>query len=143
MNEQLPKLLLHLCCGPCAITTIAAAQADGLAAVGLFYNPNIHPLQEYFKRREGAVQVAERAGMPLRFCKLEYDPRVFLRAHAGHARHVRHLRHVVAFVLRERSRRGEREQTREGANEGECALHASTRTSRNMPSSMCSSMWQW
>ena len=84
MSERPPKLLLHLCCGPCAITTIAAAQADGLAAVGLFYNPNIHPLQEYFKRREGAVQVAERAGMPLRFCGLEYDPRVFL--HAVHGR---------------------------------------------------------
>ena len=83
MSERPPKLLLHLCCGPCAITTIAAAQADGLAAVGLFYNPNIHPLQEYFKRREGAVQVAERSGIPLRFCALEYDPRVFLRAVHG------------------------------------------------------------
>lgn len=84
MKERPPELLLHVCCGPCAITTIATAQSDGFKTSGLFYNPNIHPLQEYLKRREGAGQVAEREGIPLRFCGLEYDPRVFL--HAVHGR---------------------------------------------------------
>ena len=97
MKERTPQLLLHLCCGPCAITTIAAALADGFAATGLFYNPNIHPLQEYFKRREGAAQVAERTGIPLRFCALEYDPRLFLRA--VHGREEDRCRHCYALRL--------------------------------------------
>ena len=97
MKERTPQLLLHLCCGPCAITTIAAALADGFAATGLFYNPNIHPLQEYFKRREGAAQVAERSGIPLRFCALEYDPRLFLRA--VHGREEDRCRHCYALRL--------------------------------------------
>ena len=56
MKERTPKLLLHVCCGPCALTTIAAAKAEGLSPVGFFFNPNIHLLQEYLKRREGAGQ---------------------------------------------------------------------------------------
>ncbi len=83
MPVNAPKLLLHLCCGPCAITTIAAVQAGGFQATGLFYNPNIHPLQEYLKRREGAGQVTTRTDLPLRFCAPEYDPRIFLRTVHG------------------------------------------------------------
>ena len=84
MKESAPKLLLHLCCGPCAITTIAAAQAEGLAPSGLFYTPNIHPLQEYLKRRQGAKEVATRSGIALSFLSPEYDPRLFF--HAIHGR---------------------------------------------------------
>jgi hypothetical protein len=47
--------------------------------VGLYYNPNIHPLREYVRRREGAEQVAERLGIKL-ICKDdEYDPGSYLR----------------------------------------------------------------
>lgn len=97
LKEQQPELLLHVCCGPCAITTIAAVQADGLKPVGLFYNPNIHPLQEYLKRREGAAQVAERSGIPLRFCAPEYDPRLFL--HAVHGQEEDRCRHCYRLRL--------------------------------------------
>lgn len=83
MKERTPKLLLHVCCGPCALTTIAAAKAEGLSPVGFFFNPNIHLLQEYLKRREGAGQAAAHHGIPLRFPDAEYDPRIFLNAVHG------------------------------------------------------------
>ena len=46
------KLLLHCCCGPCSVAVIRALLLEGLDE-GLscyFYNPNIHPYQEYKAR---------------------------------------------------------------------------------------------
>ena len=107
MTERAPELLLHVCCGPCAITTIGAAQAAGFNTTGLFYNPNSHPLQEYLKRRQGAGQVAERTGIPLTFAPLEYDPRVFL--HAIHGQEHDRCRHCYRLRL-ERAAQTAKEQ---------------------------------
>lgn len=43
------KLLLHVCCGPCATATVAALK-EKHELVGFFYNPNIHPYSEYRRR---------------------------------------------------------------------------------------------
>ncbi len=53
------KLLLHICCGPCASATIPAWRQKGAEVLGFFYNPNIHPLLEYRRRLTGARDVAE------------------------------------------------------------------------------------
>jgi predicted adenine nucleotide alpha hydrolase (AANH) superfamily ATPase len=98
MTERLPELLLHVCCGPCAITTLADVQGKGFKTTGLFYNPNVHPLQEYLKRRNGAAQVAERTGIALRFCAPEYDPRVFLHTVQGQEND--RCRHCYALRLK-------------------------------------------
>lgn len=37
--------LLHICCAPCANQCIEVLRADGYDVTGLWYNPNIHPLQ--------------------------------------------------------------------------------------------------
>lgn len=46
------KLLLHCCCGPCSVAVIRAllleGQDEGLNCY--FYNPNIHPYQEFLAR---------------------------------------------------------------------------------------------
>lgn len=44
-----PKLLLHICCGPCS-TEVIRRLKDDYEVVGFFYNPNIHPDEEYHKR---------------------------------------------------------------------------------------------
>jgi len=59
------KILLHICCGPCAITCVERLRDQGLEVTGFFYNPNIHPGQEYLRRREGAQEIAARMGFPL------------------------------------------------------------------------------
>lgn len=74
------KILVHICCGPCAITSVQALLAAGMEVTGFYYNPNIHPLQEYLRRREGVVQMAERLGIPIIYKDDEYDPRVYFRA---------------------------------------------------------------
>ena len=49
------KILVHICCGPCAITPVRAMLEAGMGVTGFYYNPNIHPLQEYLRRREGVA----------------------------------------------------------------------------------------
>jgi epoxyqueuosine reductase len=73
------RILLHVCCGPCALTPVPRLRAQGLEVTALFYNPNIHPLTEYLRRREGLEQVAARLELPVIFTDDEYDPAVFLR----------------------------------------------------------------
>jgi len=73
------RILLHICCGPCAIYPTLHLLEKGFEVVGLFYNPNIHPLTEYLKRREGVVQVAEKLGIKVIFKDDEYKPEVFFR----------------------------------------------------------------
>jgi predicted adenine nucleotide alpha hydrolase (AANH) superfamily ATPase len=47
------KLLLHCCCGPCAVYPVSVFEnMDDIQLYALWYNPNIHPLTEYKKRRE-------------------------------------------------------------------------------------------
>lgn len=58
-------ILLHACCGPCSITPVLCLQDQGLAPTLYFYNPNIHPLTEYLRRREGLLAVAQRLNVPV------------------------------------------------------------------------------
>lgn len=61
------RILVHTCCGPCAITVLQNLAEAGHELCGFFFNPNIHPLAEYMRRREGAAQVAQRLRIPLLF----------------------------------------------------------------------------
>jgi epoxyqueuosine reductase len=46
------KILLHICCAPCLIYPLKILKSEGHDLTGLFFNPNIHPLLEYRKRRD-------------------------------------------------------------------------------------------
>lgn len=59
------KVLLHICCGPCALYPLAVLRGEGLAVTGWFFNHNIHPYQEYQRRRDAARQMAELEGLAL------------------------------------------------------------------------------
>ena len=60
------KLLLHVCCGPCAAWPLDFLKADGkFDATGFFYNPNIHPADEFEKRLDGARRIFKNADLPL------------------------------------------------------------------------------
>ena len=49
------NVLLHICCGPCAITPVNLLRTEGHEVAGFFYNPNIHPFSEYRRRYEAVV----------------------------------------------------------------------------------------
>lgn len=59
------RVLLHTCCGPCALYPLASLRAEGMDITGFFYNHNIHPYQEYARRRDAAKQMADLEGMTL------------------------------------------------------------------------------
>ncbi len=72
------KTLLHICCAPCALMCIETLRGEGIDVSGLWYNPNIHPYQEYKARRDTLIQHAESIDMPL-FVTDDYGLREFVR----------------------------------------------------------------
>lgn len=59
------KIVLHICCAVCAAGAADALIREGHEVVGLFYNPNIHPVEEYERRLEAARKVARELNFPL------------------------------------------------------------------------------
>ena len=53
------KVLLHICCGPCALYPVSSLRKEGFEVSGFFFNHNIHPYQEYARRRDSVVAMAE------------------------------------------------------------------------------------
>lgn len=72
------KILLHTCCGPCALFPLHRLRTDGHLVTGFFYNHNIHPYQEYARRRDAAIQMAKQQEMPL-IMRDDYDLEGFLK----------------------------------------------------------------
>ncbi|MFH1783125.1 MAG: epoxyqueuosine reductase QueH [Candidatus Omnitrophota bacterium] len=55
------RLLLHICCGPCALYPIKKLSKARFSEIkGFYYNPNIHPPSEY-KRRRDTLKDAEKS----------------------------------------------------------------------------------
>lgn len=73
------QVLLHICCGPCALYPLSTLRGEGLEVAGFFYNHNIHPYQEYVRRRDAAQQMADLEGVPL-LMRDEYRLEEFLAA---------------------------------------------------------------
>ncbi|MEI7817638.1 MAG: epoxyqueuosine reductase QueH [Desulfuromonadales bacterium] len=71
------KILLHICCGPCALFPLQQLRAAGHQVTGFFYNHNIHPYQEYVRRRDTALQMAEQQELPI-ILRDDYDLEGFL-----------------------------------------------------------------
>jgi hypothetical protein len=72
------KILLHICCANCAISPIEKIREKGNAVVGFFFNPNIHPYQEYQKRLESLRRYSGETGLEV-ICRDEYLLEEFLR----------------------------------------------------------------
>jgi predicted adenine nucleotide alpha hydrolase (AANH) superfamily ATPase len=72
------SILLHICCGPCTIYPLEILKADGIKATGFFYNPNIHPFQEFKKRIEAVEQLSARENLQVEYHR-EYGLREYLR----------------------------------------------------------------
>ncbi|MDD5633889.1 MAG: epoxyqueuosine reductase QueH [Candidatus Omnitrophica bacterium] len=59
------KVLLHVCCGICAVPAAERLMCEGHIVTGFFYNPNIHPVDEYKKRLAAAEKAAKELGFEL------------------------------------------------------------------------------
>lgn len=65
------RVLLHSCCAPCAADVMSEMKRSGLDFTILFYNPNIHPQNEYSIRKNENKRYADTLGVP--FVDLDYD----------------------------------------------------------------------
>ncbi len=65
------KVLLHSCCAPCSGEVMEAIRASGIEYTIFFYNPNIHPREEYELRKAENIRFAEKHGVP--FIDVDYD----------------------------------------------------------------------
>jgi predicted adenine nucleotide alpha hydrolase (AANH) superfamily ATPase len=73
------KVLLHICCAPCAIYPLETLRSSGVAVDGYFFNHNIHPYQEYRRRLDTVRQYAALVHLEL-ICHDEYRLEEFLAA---------------------------------------------------------------
>jgi len=74
------KLLLHVCCAPCADFVIDQLSKD-YNVVCFWYNPNIHPSSEYEKRLAEVEKMCDNKELPL--IKSEYDLTAYFAAISG------------------------------------------------------------
>lgn len=65
------KLLLHSCCAPCSGEVMEALLASNIDFSIFFYNPNIHPIQEYEIRKQENIAFAYKHHIP--FIDADYD----------------------------------------------------------------------
>lgn len=59
------KVLLHICCGICAAGAVNRLREDNFEIIGYFYNPNIHPEEEYNLRLQAAKELASKMNFEL------------------------------------------------------------------------------
>ena len=72
------KLMLHICCGPCAIHPVRFLREDATEVTGFFYRHNIHPYTECLKRQAALEAYAQRIDLKVVFQK-GYDLEGFIR----------------------------------------------------------------
>jgi len=72
------KILLHMCCAPCTVYPLRALEGEDVGVIGFFFNPNIHPYQEYQRRLETVRQLAAQVTLEVIY-RDEYDVTRFLR----------------------------------------------------------------
>ncbi len=59
------KLLLHMCCGPCSTYPVSVLQDENIEIEGFFFNPNIHPKEEFLRRKENVAKFSAIKGIPV------------------------------------------------------------------------------
>ncbi len=72
------RVLLHICCAPCAIMPKQGLLHEGMDIMGFFYNPNIHPFREHSLRLTTLQGWALEHGLQLIVHK-DYDPQRWFR----------------------------------------------------------------
>ena len=72
------KLLVHICCGPCAVYPLKKNLEGKMDIWGFFYNHNIHPYTEYQKRLQAVKILADKMNIRMIY-RDEYNLEEFLK----------------------------------------------------------------
>ncbi len=73
------NILVHICCGPCAIYPVETLRQAGHDLMGYFFNPNIHPYTEWKQRKETLSDFARQTDLKL-ILNEDYQLESFLQA---------------------------------------------------------------
>ena len=65
------EILLHSCCAPCAGEVMLAIKASNIKQTVFFYNPNIHPREEYELRKDENKRFCD--SHDIEFIDADYD----------------------------------------------------------------------
>ncbi len=104
------KILVHVCCGPCATSSILRLIEEGWKPVLYFSNSNIYPFEEFEKRYSNLLVVATHYG--LRVIKGEYDHekwREWVKGLEGEKEHGKRCLRCFRFNLLEAYKKAEEE----------------------------------
>lgn len=81
MEKNDRKVLLLSCCAPCSGAVLETLLAEGEEVAVFFFNPNIHPFEEYRKRRDENRRFAENLGID--FIEGDYRPKPWFEVIVG------------------------------------------------------------
>jgi predicted adenine nucleotide alpha hydrolase (AANH) superfamily ATPase len=91
------RVLLHICCAPCACYPISYLRKEGYEVVGFWFNPNVHPCTEYAKRLAAVKKLEELLNLKVIYFQ-KYEPEKWFRAVAF--REERPVRCQVCYSMR-------------------------------------------
>lgn len=74
-------VLLHICCGPCLIYPFKRLAEERIKVKGFYYNPNIHPAEEYQRRKASLAVLSQELALDV--VAPEYDQREFFQGIAS------------------------------------------------------------
>ena len=82
VKDQRPTLLLHSCCGPCSsyVLTLLNEYFD---ITIYYYNPNIYPEEEFFKRLETQKEIVSKLNFDVKILVGDYDYNIYTDAVKG------------------------------------------------------------
>lgn len=81
LPDNKSKLLLHSCCAPCSGDIMKRLLDSDINYTVYFYNPNIHPHEEYILRKEENMAFANKYKIP--FIDADYNPRTWFEITKG------------------------------------------------------------
>lgn len=77
-----PKLLVHVCCGPCASYCLDLLNKYFDISI-LYYNPNTYPVEEYNLRKDELVKLLDLAKYNINILEVPYNHEEYLNAVKG------------------------------------------------------------
>lgn len=96
------SLILHVCCAPCTIYPIKALKMKEDGLLLYYFNPNIHPYQEYQKRLESFQLLSEELGL---FSEIgNYHPEDYFQLIGANTKKPERCRFCYSLRLKETAR---------------------------------------
>ena len=72
------NILLHICCSNCSLYPVKILKEEGRSLTGYWFNPNIHPVEEYRSRLDSVKKLSNKWNIDMLYHE-EYTPADYFR----------------------------------------------------------------